>query len=277
MKPRLNPRTALAALAVLASACPLHAAEHITLRNGFEFDCTRRVPSGDRVRLYLIPTAASSQSASSTQSLDANYIEVLATSVLRIETIPEPAPTPAIIPPAPSLSSPSSLSSRTLSDPELAEGESKGKGSASPDATAALTPSEIHQLLARAGALHNIDADLLASVVQTESGGNAFAVSRAGAQGLMQLMPATASLLNVRDSFAPEQNIGGGTAYLDSLLTRYNDNIALTLAAYNAGPAAVDRYRGIPPYAETRAYVARVIREFNRRKRAPTLTQLAAK
>jgi len=71
--------------------------------------------------------------------------------------------------------------------------------------------------------------------------------------------------LGVADSFAPEQNVRGGTAYLDWLLTRYHDNLVLALAAYNAGPEAVDRYHGIPPYHETRAYVARVIHEFNRR------------
>jgi soluble lytic murein transglycosylase-like protein len=93
------------------------------------------------------------------------------------------------------------------------------------------------------------------------------AVSRTGARGLMQLMPGTASAMGVEDSFRPEQNIAGGTAYLDALLTRYHDNVALALAAYNAGPGAVDKYHGVPPYRETRAYVARVIREYNRRKR----------
>ncbi|HVJ08137.1 MAG TPA: lytic transglycosylase domain-containing protein [Acidisarcina sp.] len=128
------------------------------------------------------------------------------------------------------------------------------------------TPEQLHEMMSQAGAQHNLDVDLLASVVRAESGGNIRAVSRTGARGLMQLMPGTAAQLGVADSFRPEQNINGGTTYLDALLTRYHDDIPLALAAYNAGPAAVDRYHGIPPYHETRAYVARVIHEFNRRK-----------
>jgi soluble lytic murein transglycosylase-like protein len=128
-----------------------------------------------------------------------------------------------------------------------------------------LSEAELHQLLVRAGSDHDIDVDLLASVVRQESRGNTHAVSRAGAQGLMQLMPGTAAQLGVANVFAAGENIKGGTAYLDSLLKRYGDNLSLALAAYNAGPAAVDRWHGVPPYRETRAYVARVIHEFNRR------------
>ena len=89
--------------------------------------------------------------------------------------------------------------------------------------------------------------------------------SKAGARGPDAAHAGTAQQLGVDDSFAPDQNVRGGTAYLDSLLVRYRDNIALALAAYNAGPQAVDHYHGIPPYHETRVYVARVIHEFNRR------------
>lgn len=141
-----------------------------------------------------------------------------------------------------------------------------------------LTDDELHQLVASAGAEHDLDADLLASVVRAESGGHADAVSRAGAQGLMQLMPGTAADLGVTNAFIPGQNVRGGTAYLDTLLKRYHENLALALAAYNAGPAAVDRWHGIPPYRETQLYVARVIREFNRRvaaRRAHLLPQVA--
>jgi Transglycosylase SLT domain len=128
-----------------------------------------------------------------------------------------------------------------------------------------LSAAELGEMLTRAGADHNLDADLLASVVKAESDGNARAVSRAGARGLMQLMPGTAAGLGVKDSFQPDQNVRGGSTYLDALLTKYHDSLSLALAAYNAGPEAVDKYHGIPPYRETQAYVARVIHEFNRR------------
>lgn len=148
-----------------------------------------------------------------------------------------------------------------------------------------LSATDLHEMLARAGRQHNIDVDLLASVVKAESNGNARAVSRAGAQGLMQLMPGTAAQLGVANSFAPDQNVQGGTAYLDALLVRYHDNLADALAAYNAGPQAVDKYHGIPPYRETRVYVARVIHEFNRRvlareaaaRRATTMAQASSR
>lgn len=128
-----------------------------------------------------------------------------------------------------------------------------------------LSEADLRPMLAKAGATFDIDTDLLASVIRQESGGHSRAVSRAGAQGLMQLMPKTAAQLGVSNSFAAAQNIDGGAAYLNALLTRYHDNLALALAAYNAGPAAVDRWHGIPPWRETRVYVARVIHEYNRR------------
>jgi soluble lytic murein transglycosylase-like protein len=239
----------LTSLSVILGSCPqAKAAEHVTLRNGSEIDCLRQEPAGDRVRLYLIPsTQASAQAAPE----EASYIEISVNSVLRVDTFPDPPLPPSTL-----------LPSRSVAE-----------ASAS---TTPLTSAAMRQMLDRAGAVHNIDADLLASIVHAESNGNARAVSRAGARGLMQLMPSTASSLNVHNSFAPEENIAGGTTYLDQLLTRYHDDIRLAVAAYNAGPAAVDRYRGIPPYAETRAYVARVVREFNRRKQIEFTTHPAS-
>jgi soluble lytic murein transglycosylase-like protein len=140
--------------------------------------------------------------------------------------------------------------------------------SQAPKAGRKLSSTDLGEMLAHAGRQHNLDVDLLASVVKAESNGNAHAVSRAGAEGLMQLMPGTAAELGVGDRFRPDENVQGGSAYLDALLTRYHDNLALALAAYNAGPQAVAKYHGIPPYRETRLYVARVIHEFNRRVRA---------
>ncbi len=150
----------------------------------------------------------------------------------------------------------------TAPDPPLHHPQSNAH---SGNADAPLSPTDLREMLALAGHQHNLDVDLLASIVKAESGGDARAVSRAGARGLMQLMPSTATDLGVRNSFRPNENVQGGSTYLDALLTRYHENLALALAAYNAGPAAVDRYHGMPPYHETQVYVARVIHEFNRR------------
>jgi hypothetical protein len=210
----------LGVLALLGAVPVVHAAEEVTLTNGFHLLCDHREETGGKVRLF-------------TSKGSGNFVEVDAAEIASVNTVPDP---PAVTAP--------------------------GEGTTEPK----LTDADVHQLISKAGASHNLDVDLLASVVRAESGGNIHAVSRTGAQGLMQLMPGTAAELGVADSFRADQNINGGTAYLDALLVRYHENLALALAAYNAGPAAVDKYHGVPPYRETRVYVARVIREFNRRK-----------
>jgi hypothetical protein len=113
-----------------------------------------------------------------------------------------------------------------------------------------------------------IDEDLLNSVIRAESGANPHAVSHAGAQGLMQLMPQTARQLGVENAFDPKSNVDGGSRYLHDMLVKFHFDLVKALAAYNAGPEAVVRYNGVPPYAETRAYVARIIKDYNRKKLA---------
>ena len=113
-----------------------------------------------------------------------------------------------------------------------------------------------------------LDADFIASVIRAESGGNANAVSRKGARGLMQLMPGTADQLGVKNSFDAAENVDGGVRYLLQLLQQFHYDVAKALAAYNAGPQRVAQYKGVPPYRETRAYVARIIRDYNRKKLA---------
>jgi soluble lytic murein transglycosylase-like protein len=228
----------IVAAVLAASLCPAsQALERITLRTGFSYDCSHHEAiDASHVRLYL---------ASSDPTRTDNYQDLAADLIVRVETIPDPV---VISPPTPA---------------------------PTPEAL------DVPTLLAHAGTQHNIDVDLLAAVVKAESGGRANAVSRVGARGLMQLMPGTARDLGVDDAFRPDQNIAGGTAYLDYLLDRYDPRgdkhgLDLALAAYNAGPAAVDRYHGIPPFRETRAYVARVEREFNRRKKAAASTVVVA-
>lgn len=135
-----------------------------------------------------------------------------------------------------------------------APGRSGGSG---PDSSA------YDELIQRMAERYDVPAALIKAVVKTESNFQRHAVSRKGAQGLMQLMPGTAADLGVRDAFSPEQNVQGGTRYLRAMMDRYGD-WRHALAAYNAGPGAVDQYGGIPPYPETREYVERVLHYYRR-------------
>ncbi len=220
---RFRSRLLCVGLAACFAATVGHAAERVTLKNGFDVMCDHRAVVGENVRLYL-------------DAAGSNFLDVKASEILGDEHVDLPAPVAV-----------------------------EAKPAAVPAGPEKLTDADLQPILTKAGTAHNIDADLLASVVRAESAGHSHAVSRAGAQGLMQLMPGTASDLGVADTFAPGENIQGGSAYLDWLLTRYHDDLQKALAAYNAGPAAVDRWHGVPPYRETELYVARVIREYNRR------------
>jgi soluble lytic murein transglycosylase-like protein len=226
----------LALVCAAAVAVPARALERVNLSTGFSYDCLRHEPVEDGHVRLYLYSAGANEDAE-------NFVLIPATQIVSVEALPDPPKavvTPVVL-------------------------------AASAPATA-----DVHELLAKAGAQHHVDVDLLASVIKAESGGNSHAVSRTGAQGLMQLMPGTARDMGVNDAFKPEQNIAGGTSYLDALLTKYKNDLSLALAAYNAGPAAVDKYHGVPPYRETRAYVARVENEFIRRKRAAAQTTTRA-
>jgi soluble lytic murein transglycosylase-like protein len=126
----------------------------------------------------------------------------------------------------------------------------------------------IDQSISQAGEKHHIDPDFISSVVRAESGFHPRAISPKGARGLMQLMPKTAAGLGVKDSFDTNENVEGGTRYLRELLEKFDYDAVKALAAYNAGPDRVTHYRGVPPYSETRNYVARIVRDYNRKKAA---------
>jgi len=127
-------------------------------------------------------------------------------------------------------------------------------------------PQRLDEVIDGIGKRQNLDPDLINSVIRAESGFNPHAVSPKGARGLMQLMPQTASKLGVSNAFDPTANVDGGTRYLRELLERYNFDLIKALAAYNAGPQRVEQYRGVPPYHETQVYVAKIVRDYNRKK-----------
>ncbi len=222
---------------IATAAC---ASEVAVLRNGFTIRHERRVLIGANTRLY--PNAADPTS----------YVDIPTAEIERIEPDLTPEPEPAEPPPAAVVP-------------------------AAPSAKLTPPPVDVHQAVAEASDRYRLDPDLLNSVIRAESGFNPHAISPKGAQGLMQLMPGTASKLGVPNAFDPGANVDGGTRYLRELLERYNFDLVKALAAYNAGPHRVEQYGGVPPYRETRHYVASIVKDFNRKKLAQQKAEKAAK
>jgi len=212
------------------------AADMAVLRNGNSIRHERREVIGSVTRLYLGDGAS-------------GYIEIPSDQIERFEkdTSPAPAASPSLVP----QSSFSAQSQTSFIQP-----------------APVVDRQSLNLMVNGAGQRHQIDPDFINSVIRAESGFNTRAVSKKGARGLMQLMPQTASQLGVRNAFDANANVEGGTRYLRELLEKYNYDVPKALAAYNAGSSRVDQYHGVPPYFETRTYVASIIRDYNRKKLA---------
>jgi len=232
-------RLQLGILAMFAVALPCFGGEVAVLRNGFSIRHERREVVGDTTRLYTTADGSS-------------YVDVPTAEIEHFEGAPD---VPA---------------SGTF--PLLAKDARKGAPGSSvfPSASrfSAGRAVDLNEVVNSASGRYRLDPDLVNSVIKAESGFNVRAVSPKGAQGLMQLMPGTASQLGVPNAFDPEANVEGGAKYLRELLERYNFDLVKALAAYNAGPQRVEQFGGVPPYYETRVYVAKVVRDFNKKKEA---------
>lgn len=209
------------------------AADLAILRNGYTIRHETREEIGELTRLYISADRSS-------------FVDIATADVDRFEKDDSPPPVQAVAPKVGS-SQPASFGVRS---------------------TPKASPQEIADAIGSASSRYRLDPDFVSSVVSAESGFNSHAVSPKGAQGLMQLMPGTASQLGVDNAFDPVKNTDGGTRYLRILLERFHFDVAKALAAYNAGPLRVDQHNGVPPYLETRKYVARIINDYNRKKLA---------
>jgi hypothetical protein len=252
-------------LVLLGVQLPALAGEIVVLRNGFTIRCERKQQSGATTRLYTrggfldVPTAE----IASFEPDDTADVEPVPSSASAA------APQPTAPPTASASTAPSSPAPGSGAPATGASVAAVPLGRATP----VMTRASLDQMVRDASTRHQLDPDFVNSVIKAESNFQTRALSRKGAQGLMQLMPGTASQLGVIDPFDPQANVEGGTAYLSQLLDQYHNDPIKALAAYNAGPNRVDQYHGVPPYMETRAYVARIVRDYNAKKRAAMKAQ----
>jgi hypothetical protein len=231
-----------AAVVFLLAALPCLATDSAVLRNGFSIRHERRQVIGTITRLY-------------TTKDDTSFVDIPTAEIDHFEALPVET-----VPPQPGKDD--SASHLHLQPPARNNIE---------------RALDLNQVVNAASGTYHLDPDLVNSVIRAESGFNVRAVSPKGAQGLMQLMPQTASQLGVKNAFSPEANVEGGTRYLRELLERYNFDLVKALAAYNAGPQRVEQYGGVPPYYETKAYVARIVRDYNKKLAAKNAARPAAK
>jgi hypothetical protein len=223
----------------MAVTLPCFAGEVAVLKNGFSIRHERREVVGSVTRLYVNADGSS-------------YVDVATVDIEHFEVATDLAPA------SPAFAGAKNGAATTSSFLPATRQEQRTIGT--------LPPVDLDQVVSAASARYRLDPDFVNSVIKAESGFNVRARSPKGAQGLMQLMPGTASQLGVGNVFDPRANVEGGTRYLRELLERYNFDLVKALAAYNAGPQRVEQFGGVPPYDETRAYVARVVRDFNRKK-----------
>jgi len=227
-------------IAILAmAALPCFAREVAVLKNGFSIQHERREVVGDVTRLYVKGDKSS-------------FVDVPTSEIDHFEA-------------APDLPVAAAASAATGTD-RVPAPNAVQNARAGTLAFPARPVADLNQVVNDASDRYRLDPDLVTSVIKAESAFNARAVSPKGARGLMQLMPGTASQLGVPNAFDPQANVEGGTKYLRELLERYNFDLVKALAAYNAGPEKVERFGGVPPYYETRAYVARIVKDFNKKK-----------
>jgi len=225
------------------------------LRNGFSIHFDRKEQGAKSTRLYT-----------STGYLDVATDQITSFEQDEAPVAPEPpaAVAPSTQPPNASLANNPAVN-QPLAKP-LVPTPVASNLTASP--SAATQAFDLDQVVREASSRNRLDPDFVKSVISAESNFKIHAVSRKGALGLMQLMPATAAQLGVADPFDPRANVEAGTAHLSALLDLYNNDPIKALAAYNAGAHRVKQYNGVPPYHETRAYISKIVRDFNAKKRA---------
>jgi soluble lytic murein transglycosylase-like protein len=225
------------------------------LRNGFSIHFDRKEQGAKSTRLYT-----------STGYLDVATDQITSFEQDEAPVAPEPpaAAAPSTQPPNASLANNPAVK-QPLAKP-LVPTPVASNLTASP--SAATQAFDLDQVVREASSRNRLDPDFVKSVISAESNFKIHAVSRKGALGLMQLMPATAAQLGVADPFDPRANVEAGTAHLSALLDLYNNDPIKALAAYNAGAHRVKQYNGVPPYHETRAYISKIVRDFNAKKRA---------